>query len=91
MRKRRACLKLRRHRRRPRRPANLLPDSPSRPLQAARNQVICLNVGGQLFHTTSTTLTSTTGHYLSRLFAAGGEGELQGTLKDDGGCPFIDR
>ena len=51
-----------------------------------------VNVGGQVFWTTSTTLTSTTGHYLYNMFKHAAEGGMQGTrLLDADGVPFIDR
>lgn len=67
---------------------------PRRPAQASPSggRPVRVNVGGTVFWTTSTTLASTTGHYLASLFKDGEEGSMQGTrLLDDDGIPFIDR
>ena len=61
-------------------------------LLQASNTPVGLNVGGQVFWTTRTTLTSTTGHILHRIFDDGQAGGMQGTtLRDEQGLVFIDR
>ena len=73
-------------------PSVLLQAAPDSPSGSCSERPVKLNVGGQLFWTTTTTLSSTTGHVLARIFAADGSEGVHGTaLLDDDGVPFIDR